>query len=138
MWRDVLGVETSLINEEFRVLLANIRAREVTQVFRSSWSGDYNDANSFLAILKSDNPANLPGYTDTNYDSLLDRAANQMNPETRRSYLEEGESRLLEQHPVIPIYFYVSKHLVSPRVVGWQDNVLDYHYSQHLSLKTND
>ena len=36
--------------------------------------------------------------------------------------------------PVIPLYFYVSKHLVSPRVRGWGDNVLDYHYSQHLSI----
>jgi len=32
------------------------------------------------------------------------------------------------------VYFYVSKHLVRPEVQGWQDNVLDYHYSQHLSL----
>ena len=41
---------------------------------------------------------------------------------------------MLADHPVIPLYFYVSKHLVSPDVVGWEDNVLDYHYSQHLSL----
>ena len=138
MWRDVLGVQTTLINEEFRVLLANMLARENTQVFRSSWSGDYNDAHSFLSIMESDNPSNLPGFRDENYDSLLSRAAGQMNPEARRLYLEEAESKLLNEHPVIPIYFYVSKHLVSPRVVGWQDNVLDYHYSQHLSLKTND
>jgi oligopeptide transport system substrate-binding protein len=35
---------------------------------------------------------------------------------------------------VIPLYFYVSKHLVKPEVEGWQDNILNYHYSQHLSL----
>ncbi len=39
MWRDVLGVETTLINEEFQVLLANMRDAKVTQVFRSSWMG---------------------------------------------------------------------------------------------------
>ena len=50
-------------------------------------------------------------------------------------YLEEAERVMLADHPVIPIYFYVSKHLVSPQVQGWGDNVLDYHYSQHLSLK---
>jgi oligopeptide transport system substrate-binding protein len=138
MWRDVLGVETTLINEEFRVLLANMLAREVTQVFRSSWSGDYDDANSFLAIMASGNPSNLPGFSDENYDSLLDRAARQMNPAARQLYLEEAETRLLAAHPFIPIYFYVSKHLVSPRVIGWQDSALDYHYSQHLRLKTND
>ena len=119
-------------------MLANMRAREITQVFRSSWAGDYNDANSFLALMKSDNPANLPGLEDERFDSLLSLAASKMNPKIRQLSLEEAEHRLLEEHPFIPIYFYVSKHLVSSRVVGWQDNVLDYHYSQHLRLKTND
>jgi len=45
---------------------------------------------------------------------------------------------LLADHPVIPLYFYVSKHLVSPDVIGWEDNVLNYHYSQHLSLASAD
>ena len=53
----------------------------------------------------------------------------------RQLFLEEAERVLLSEHPVIPIYFYVSKHLVSERVMGWQDNVLNYHYSKHLSLK---
>ena len=64
-------------------------------------------------------------------------AASQTDLHKRRLYLEEAERVLLSEHPVIPLYFYVSKHLVSPRVQGWGDNVLDYHYSQHLSLATD-
>ena len=67
MWRDVLGVETTLINEEFQVLLANMRDREVTQVFRSSWMGDYNDAHTFLSIMQAGNAANMPGYSSEEY-----------------------------------------------------------------------
>jgi len=133
MWRDV-GVETELINEEFQVLLANMRAREVTQVFRSSWIGDYNDAHTFLGVMESDNPSNTPGYASAEYDSLLQRAAVQVDLKSRRLLLEEAERVLLSDHPMIPLYFYVSKHLVSPEVLGWEDNVLDYHYSRHLSL----
>ena len=135
MWRDVLGFEAILINEEFQVLLANMRDREVTQVFRSSWAGDYNDAHAFLSTLQSQNAANLPGYASDEFDGLLQRAAEQIELDRRRLYLEESERVMLADHPVIPLYFYVSKHLVSPRVAGWGDNVLDYHYSQHLSLK---
>ena len=40
MWRDVLGAEAKLVNEEFQVLLANVRGREITQLFRGSWIGD--------------------------------------------------------------------------------------------------
>lgn len=137
MWRDVLGVETTLVNEEFQVLLANMRAAEITQVFRSSWIGDYNDAHTFLSILEGGNPANLPRYASGEYDTLMQQAANQIDPVRRRLFLEEAERVLLADHPVIPLYFYVSKHLVSPEVIGWGDNVLDYHYSQHLSLALN-
>jgi len=134
MWKGALGVETTLINEEFQVLLANTQAREVTQVFRSAWIGDYNDAHTFLNIMEGGNPANQPAYASEEYDSLMQRAAQQVDLGRRRLWLEEAERVLLADHPVIPLYFYVSKHLVSPDVVGWGDNVLDYHYSQHLSL----
>ena len=66
------------------------------------------------------------------------RAAAQVDPQRRRLFLEEAERVLLADHPVIPLYFYVSKHLVSPDVIGWEDNVLNYHYSQHLSLAPAD
>jgi oligopeptide transport system substrate-binding protein len=138
MWRDVLGVEVTLINEEFQVLLANIQAQEITQVFRTGWVGDYNDAHTFLSILQSDNAANVPGYRSEEFDSLMTSAAEQVDLDRRRLYLEEAEREMLADHPAIPIYFYVSKHLVSPRVEGWGDNVLDYHYSQHLSLKADE
>ena len=138
MWREVLGVEATLINEEFQVLLANMRDAEITQVFRSSWTGDYNDAHTFLSVLQSDSAANLPRYVSDQYDDLMRRAAAQVDPERRRLYLEEAERVMLADYPVIPLYVFVSKHLVSPEVRGWGDNVLDYHYSQHLSLSAPD
>jgi ABC-type oligopeptide transport system substrate-binding subunit len=134
MWKEELGVETELINEEFQVLLANMRAAEVTQVFRSSWLGDYNDAHTFLSIMQDGHASNMPRYSNDEFDALMQSAATQTNPDLRRSYLEEAERVLLSDHAVIPIYFLVSKHLVSPAVRGWGDNVLDYHYSHHLSL----
>ena len=75
MWREVLGVETTLINEEFQVLLANMRDAEITQVFRSSWIGDYNDAHTFLSILQSGSASNMPRYASEKYDELMKKAA---------------------------------------------------------------
>ena len=138
MWRETLGFEATLINEEFQVLLSNMRAKEVTQVFRSSWTGDYNDAHTFLQVLLTGNPSNMTGYASEEYDSLMQRAAEQSDLGRRQLYLEEAERVLLADHPVIPLYFYVSKHLVNPHIRGWEDNVLDYHYSQHLSIATQE
>jgi oligopeptide transport system substrate-binding protein len=138
MWQDVLGVESNLINEEAQVLLENIRMREVTEVFRLSWTGDYNDAYTFLSVMESDNPSNLTGYSNPEYDELMEKAATQTDPALRQVYLEEAEKLMLSEHPLIPLYFYVNKNMVSPRVRGWEDNVLNYHYSQHLSLSDTD
>lgn len=135
MWRDVLGVRTRLVNQEFQVLLAAIRERSETEVFRASWIADYNDAHSFLALMTTGNPSNMPGYSNDEFDELMRRAAARVDPRRRRLYLEEAERVLLADHAVIPLYFYISKHLVSPDVGGWQDNVLDYHYSRHLDLR---
>lgn len=134
MWRDVLGAEATPVNVEFQVLLDQMRDAEVTEVFRSSWFGDYNDANTFLAIMQSDSPGNMPRYANEEYDTLMKSAAEQLDLDRRRLYLEEAERVLLADHAVIPLYFYVSKHLVSPGVGGWEDNILNYHYSQYLSL----
>ncbi len=134
MWRKVLGAEATTVNVEFQVLLDQMREREITEVFRSSWFGDYNDANTFLAIMQSDSAANMPGYSNPEYDELMQSAGQQLDLDRRRLYLEEAERVLLADHVVIPLYFYVSKHLVKAGVEGWQDNILNYHYSQHLSL----
>ena len=138
MWRDVLGAEAELVNVEFQVLLDQMREAEVTQVFRSSWFGDYNDPNTFLALMRGDSEGNPPRYQSDDYDALMDKANDQLDPTSRRLYLEEAERQFLTDHAIIPIYFYVGKHLVRPEVRGWQDNTLNYHYSQHLSLDTPD
>ena len=134
MWKRALGVESKLIREEFKVLLQDIRQKQVTEVFRSSWIGDYNDAFNFLEILQSDFGVNHPGYSNPAYDALLRRAAATIDVSARRALLEEAERTMLADHPLIPLYFYVNKHLVKPYVRGWHQNVMNVVYSKDLSL----
>lgn len=135
MWEESLGAEVALVNEEFKVLLSNIESAEETEVFRLSWTGDYNDPHTFLKIFESENSSNFTGYSNPHYDSLMKEASTQSNPETRAQLLQDAELTLLADHAVIPLYFYVGKHLVSERVQGWQDNLLDIHPSQYLSIR---
>ncbi|MEQ1439425.1 peptide ABC transporter substrate-binding protein [Fontimonas sp. SYSU GA230001] len=134
MWKQTLGVRAHLHNEEFKVFLYNRRLRRDTQVFRAAWMADFNDPLSFLGILHSAHGKNDSGWSDPSYDTLLERASAMVDPGQRAPLLAQAEAKILAEVPVIPIYFYVSKHLVSPRVRGWTDNVLDYHYSKDLSL----
>ena len=134
MWKDALGVKTTLYAEEFKALLQSIQARTDTQVFRSSWVGDYDDAYTFLQLLQSDFGLNLTGYSNPRYDALLAEATAQPDLARRRALLEEAERTMLADTPVLPIYFYVNKHLVKPRVLGWKDNVMNVIYSKDLRL----
>ena len=134
MWKEALGVETSLYAEEFRALLQSIQARRDTQVFRSSWVADFNDAWSFAQLLQSDFGINLTGYSNPRYDALLAAAAREADVARRRALLEQAERLMLADHPVLPLYFYVNKHLVKPWVRGWTDNVMNVTYSKSLHL----
>jgi len=53
----------------------------------------------------------------------------------RSALMQQAEIRLLSEHAVMPIYFYVSKHLVSPKVQGYESNLLDQHPSRFLRLQ---
>ena len=74
MWKEVLGAEVSFRSEDFRVLKQAIDARE-TVLFRASWIGDYNDAYSFLQVLKGGFGINLPRYRNDAYDQALAAAS---------------------------------------------------------------
>jgi oligopeptide transport system substrate-binding protein len=77
---------------------------------------------------------NLMHYASKDYDALLEAAARQVDTARRRGLLEQAERTALADHPLIPLYFYVNKHLVKPEVRGWYDNVMNIYYSQHFSI----
>jgi oligopeptide transport system substrate-binding protein len=133
MWKEALGVETRLAAVEFQSLFADIERRDV-DMFRLSWVGDYNDPYTFLQYLKGNFGINLPGYRNPDYDALLESAAAQTDPARRRELLQRAEALMLADHPLLPLYFYVNKHLVKPELRGWYDNVMNVVYSQDLSL----
>ena len=133
MWKEALGVNVRLTQVEFKSLLQDIDRGDV-EMFRSSWVGDYNDAYTFAQYLKSDFGVNLPHYRNPSYDALLVSAARQLDALSRAALLQEAERVMLADHPLIPLYFYVNKHLVKPEVQGWYDNVMNVVYSKDLAL----
>jgi oligopeptide transport system substrate-binding protein len=133
MWKEALGADVRLTQVEFKSLLQDIDRGDV-EMFRSSWVGDYNDAYTFAQYMKSDFGVNLPHYSSARYDALLRSAALQQDRLARSALLEEAERVMLADHPIIPLYFYVNKHLVKPQVQGWYDNVMNVTYSKDLGL----
>jgi oligopeptide transport system substrate-binding protein len=133
MWKAALGVDVALDAVEFRSLLERIDRRDV-DMFRLSWRGDYNDPYTFLQALQSGAPTNSMHFRSAEFDQLLAQGLEAPEESQRRLHFESAERVLLAQHALIPLYFYVNKHLVKPTVKGWYNNPLDVLYSHDLSL----
>ncbi len=133
MWKQA-GVQASLFNTEGRVHFANLRQGDFDVGF-VGWSADFNDASSFLYVLNSASVnSNYSRYHNPAYDGLLAKAAETENAGARAGLLREAEEMALKDQPIIPLYFGVTKNLVSQRVVGWRANPVDVHQSRYLSV----
>ncbi|MGB5337068.1 MAG: peptide ABC transporter substrate-binding protein [Woeseiaceae bacterium] len=133
MWRDTLGVEVTLEKREWQYFLETRDRRSDWQVMRFAWFGDYNHASTFTNIFRTDDPQNLAGYGSEDYDQLLALAAADTDPISQAARIARAEQTLLEDAPVAPLYFYVSKHLVRPGIGSFEHNALDRHPSKYLT-----
>jgi oligopeptide transport system substrate-binding protein len=134
MWKETLGIETELTEEEYRVFLQSRHDKTRWEVARLGWTADFNDASNFLDTFRKNSPNNDSGYANSSFDILLDEAAHTPNSDTRRQLLEAAERVMLNDYPILPLYFFVSKRMVKPYVHGVQPNPLDRLTSKTLSM----
>jgi len=139
MWKQVLGVNASLVNEEFRVFLQNRAQKAITQVFRAGWVSDYNDPFSFLEMFRTGHGRNDYSYSNSIFDAILDEVGTERVRARRERLMFEAERVLLSDFVIIPIYTYVTKRLVDQHLRGWQNNVMDHHLTRYMfMLKTRE
>ena len=130
-WRAV-GVRTSLAQQETQIAYQDYRLRAF-DVADASWIADYNDPMSFLYVQQSATGSqNYGDYANPAYDALLASAEREPDAGRRARLLAQAERMMIEDAPIAPIYFFVSKNLVSPRIAGWRENIVDRHRSRYL------
>lgn len=126
MWKQQLHIKVELQNEEWQTFQAR-RERRDFDVARDAWTGDYIDPSTFLDLMSEDTLNNHAGWTDPKYTRLMTQANAEPNEERRNQLLARAESYLLDQVPVIPVYFYALSYMKKPWVAGWYPNLLDQH-----------
>jgi oligopeptide transport system substrate-binding protein len=134
MWKGI-GVKAELFNSEVKVHYADLKQGDF-QVARAGWIADYNDAQNFLYLLETRTGANNYGrYSNPEYDQLMLEAEVTSDLAKRAEMMLKAESFAMRDQPVIPIYHYVSKALVSTKVQGYVDNPQHIHRWRYVSLK---
>jgi len=139
MW-EPLGVKVELFNAETAVHYDALRAGDF-QVGRAGWLLDYNDPSNTLDLLKTGvnqsgtmNWGNNYGrYSNPEYDALMNQASTELDLEKRGEILAQAEKIAMDEFAAIPIYWYVSKNVVSPKITGFEDNAKDIHRTRWLT-----
>jgi peptide/nickel transport system substrate-binding protein len=116
---EVEVVQKSLLLEE--------TAQSKALFFRGSWLADYPDAENYLSVFYSKNPA-PPNYTrfhDPVFDRLYEQSLEETNDSVRYQLYQEMDQRIVDAAPVVPVWYDVSVHLIQPRVRGLAPNGLN-------------
>jgi oligopeptide transport system substrate-binding protein len=132
-WQRELGINVSLRNEEWGSYLDTQQQMKYS-VSRRAWGGDYLDPNTFLNMYITDGDNNKTGFSNPEYDRLIDEAAKEVDETKRMDMLQQAERILMDELPIIPIFFYVSRNMVRPQIRGFYNNLQDDHPLRALRI----
>ena len=129
MWKQKLGVEANLQNQEWTTFLTT-KSEGNYEVGRAGWCGDYNEASTFLDLVGSASGYNDSKFANAEVDQLLAASKTSDNPQPNYTRIEEI---VADEVPLISIYHYTSAMFLKPAVKGWPfENVEGNWYSRNL------
>ena len=133
MWRQHLGIDIGIYNQEWKVYLDSQSALNF-DLSRSGWIADYAYPMTFLEIFTTGNGNNDTGWANPRYDSLIQQARTAQTEPQRMQLMKAAEELLLTELPVVPIYWYTRTYLKDPRLQGWNPKLLDNHPYKYVSF----
>jgi oligopeptide transport system substrate-binding protein len=128
MWKDNLGLNVKVQNQEWKVYLETTKGKDTPQIFRNGWCLDYPDANNFdreaIGSNGSSNPTDASGkpsgglfWKNDKYEELVKQAAIETDPAKRLDLYAQAEQILVwEDAVMIPIYWYTRVQVTKPYV----------------------
>ena len=134
MWRRELGLEVTLAPREARTHLAAMAGGDFSIAFMTAIP-DYDGASDLCIQLTGGHPLNYPHWRNAEFDRLVAAAGTLADPAARNAAYQQAENLLLEEMPVIPLYFNAQNFLVSPRVHGWRADRLWTRFYRGLSVE---
>jgi oligopeptide transport system substrate-binding protein len=115
-------------------LLLEETAKSDVPFFRASWVADYPDAENFLSVFYSRNPA-PPNYTRFNnpaFDALYEQALTEDNDSLRKIQENAMDRIIIAEAPVVPLWYDEAIRLVQPSVTGLEPNGLNLLELRHV------
>jgi oligopeptide transport system substrate-binding protein len=131
-----LGIEVTLLNTDTKTHYGHLEQKGDFDIARAGWIADYKDPANFLDLCKTGTGNNYASYTNAEYDKLMADAAAAANPtdgSARMKLMSQAESvGIARDLCVVPLMFYGFHTIVSNKIKGWEDNVMDVHATRYL------
>ncbi len=135
MWK-AGGIETSFIHTDGKTHFAYLRDGGIFDIARAGWIADYSDPQNFLFLVQSDNPGfNYARYKNPVFDALMVKSGLETDLKKRAAILLEADRIFVTDLPYIPLLFYSSRHLISPRLEGFFPNLRGANPTRFMRLK---
>ncbi len=108
-------------------LLLTMTASSTAAFFRGSWIADYPDAENYLSVFYSKNPAppNYTRYKNAAFDALFEKAITETNDSARYKLYQQADQLMMDDAPVVPLWYDKAVRLVQTRVRDFEPNALN-------------
>ena len=118
-------------------LLLELTSKSQALFFRGSWIADYPDAENYLSVFYSKNPAppNYTRFSNTTYDKLYEQALTQNNDSLRYALYQQMDKIIIEQAPIVPLWYDMAIHLVQKNVTNFMPNSLNMLELRYTKIK---
>ena len=133
MWQKELGVRVELAQIEYKVWLDALRTKRFQLIF-DSWSSNVDDPVEWLSLYQTNSPNNDAGWSNATYDGHLVAAENASDQASRFTHFQAMSAVLLDEMPILPLYHITRNFLKQTSVRGWEENLLDNHPLEAVSL----
>jgi oligopeptide transport system substrate-binding protein len=127
------GIEASLFNSDTKTHYGHLEQKGNYDLARAAWIADFKDPYSFLALGETGNGSNYSLYSNKAYDDLLKAAASEGDAAKRFGLLADAEAIMTQDIAYIPLLYYSYKNLISPKIKGFEQNVMDIHPTRFMS-----
>jgi oligopeptide transport system substrate-binding protein len=135
MFKENLGVDVKLENQEWKTYIDTFKQKNF-QIARMGWGGDFLDAYPVLDLYSKNSSSNFTNWSNPKFDQLLQQSLTEQNEEKRFELLHEAEGVLMQDMPIIPIYFSAENSLVKKNIKGIRFDPLknpDFRFAKKVS-----
>lgn len=127
------GFDVTFVTTDGKTHYSYLEQKGDFDVARAGWIADFKDPVTFLNLGHTGDGNNYGEYSSKDYDALLDQAAVEADPAKRMDELSKAEAILIKDLPLLPLLYYANHNLVSPKIHGFVDNVMDVHPARFVS-----